>query len=68
MQGVLLLLDPEAVGEDVVPLGLLPEVVELDELADRPEDEVRWRWSRAGTGTWCPLSGSVCCGSPCRRP
>ena len=36
MQGVLLFLNPEAVSEDVVALGLLPQVVELDQLTHRP--------------------------------
>ncbi len=36
MQRVLLLLNPEGIGKDVVALSLLPEIVELDQLAHRP--------------------------------
>lgn len=34
MQRVLLLLELHSVGEHVVPFGLLPQIVELDQLAD----------------------------------
>ena len=35
MQGVLLLLEPRPIGQDVVPLRLLPQIVELDQFAHR---------------------------------
>ena len=41
MQGVLLFLNPEAVSEDVVALGLLPQVVELDQLTHRPVESIK---------------------------
>ena len=41
MQGVLLFLNPEAVSEDVVALGLLPQVVELDQLTHRPVENIK---------------------------
>ena len=41
MQGVLLFLNPEAVSEDVVALGLLPQVVELDQLTHRPGENIK---------------------------
>lgn len=36
VQGVLLLLEPNLASEDVVPLRLLPQVVEMDQLRHRP--------------------------------
>jgi hypothetical protein len=36
MQRVLLLLNPKRIGKDVVALRLLPEIVELDQLAHGP--------------------------------
>ena len=47
MQGVLLFLNPEAVSEDVVALGLLPQVVELDQLTHRSVENIRTRFTHS---------------------
>ena len=50
MQGVLLFLNPEAVSEDVVALGLLPQVVELDQLTHRPVENIKTDKMAEGCG------------------
>jgi hypothetical protein len=60
MQRVLLLLNPKGIGKDVVALSLLPEIVELDQLAHRPGPHLlALQFSVADCQTLTQCSGTV---------